>query len=159
MKHESEFDYPFFFEKALQMAKDLNVPVVFSKITHPTYKRACGVYWNETKSIQINTDIYNIARPSECLVFTLVHEIVHAVQHILGAYETFDWPDDLDEIRKNEVRRAVMMEEAPIYEIEADTIAGKILESWGMYFKSWTQSYLTHKRLKGENAFKKLYLE
>lgn len=149
-----EEDYPKYFEKAMQMAKDLEVPVVFSKITHPIYKGSAGVYWNETRSIQINTDVYNIAKPTSGLVHTLVHEIIHAVQHILMGYESFNYSDDLDEIKKNEIKKRQWMEDCPIFELEADRLATQVCNSWGMKNSAWNEGYSMRHRSKGDDEFK-----
>lgn len=149
-----EEDYPVFFEKAMQMAKDLGVPVIFGKITHPTFKGSAGVYWNETKTIQINTDVYNIAKPNMGLVHTLVHEIVHAVQHILGSYESFDYPDDMDAIKNNEIWKRQWMEECPVFELEADRLSTEICNSWGMAESRRCEGYTMRHKMKGDEDFR-----
>jgi hypothetical protein len=151
MKENNMSDY---FNMALEMAKDLQVPIIFGRIKEPFFTESCGLYLNETRTIWISTDVYNIARPTECLIHTIVHELVHAVQHILGAYESMNLPDDLPRIKANDIWKHTLMEEAPIFEVEADRISTQICESWGMQSMYRYEGYGRKSRRMKDHEFK-----
>jgi hypothetical protein len=148
-----EEDLGQYFEKTLELAKDLGVPIFFGKLPKPYTNTTCGVYFSETRTIWISTDVYNIARPTKGLIHTIVHEIVHSIQHMLDAYEFFKLPDDLDAIKANEIWKRTVMEDAPLFEVEADELAIKICESWGMNYMSVYGSYALRKNLKKKHEF------
>lgn len=154
VSEDEKKDTAYYFDMALQMAKDLGVQVTFGRIKEPFFDESAGLYLAEPKHIWISTDVYNIAQPTEGLVFTLVHEIVHAIQHILGAYETFNLPDDLRRIKANEIWKQTLMDEAPIFEVEADEVAIKICHSWGMCLMHIHGGYAQQKRFKKDHEFK-----
>jgi hypothetical protein len=140
-----------YFDKALEMAKDLEVKIIFGRPPYPySSEKCCGVYLSETKTIWINTEVYNIARPTKDMIHTIVHELVHAVQHILEAYEFFKLPDDLEKIKANELWKQTVMDDAPIFEVEADDLANKICSSWGMPYSMYI--YGTYSMKKRTNS-------